>query len=122
MITSQIFKTKVPIDLLFELLDNICVKNNKYYILDMDSYKKGIYEKTIDIFLDKIKDYYHSSKKKKYFEEKKVCFNNFVTIVRQILKINNIGFSKQIKYVKSEYHIVYFIYFYTQENDEQTNC
>ena len=40
---SQIFKEHISNNILFDLLDKISVKNDKYYILNKVSYKKGEY-------------------------------------------------------------------------------
>ena len=41
--SSQIFKKPISIDILFSLLDKICEKTSKYYIIDMNSFKKMNY-------------------------------------------------------------------------------
>ena len=41
--SNQIFKMIVPKELIINLLDAICLKNEKHYILNNDSYKKGMY-------------------------------------------------------------------------------
>jgi hypothetical protein len=38
---SQLFKTEIDNDLLFNYLDLVCEKTEKYYIYDICSYKKG---------------------------------------------------------------------------------
>jgi hypothetical protein len=105
----QIFKEKLPPDKLFNLLDELCVKNEKYYIFNMISYKKGIFTEKIMDFLNTCKPYYFTSKQK--YLERKMNYNNFMTIVRQICNLNNIFYSSKIKYNKSLYEIEYYIYF-----------
>ena len=41
--SNQTFKKPFPNELLIELLDNISSKTDKYYIINNDSYKKGIF-------------------------------------------------------------------------------
>jgi hypothetical protein len=105
----QIFKNKIPNNLLFELLDKICLKNEKHYIFTNESFKKGIYTQEINIFLNSCIPYYHLSKRK--YLEKQLTRNSFVNILRQICNFNNITYTSQIKYDKSTYDIVYHIYF-----------
>ena len=38
--SHQLFKKNVPNDLLFSLLNALCIKNEKYYIFDINSFKK----------------------------------------------------------------------------------
>jgi hypothetical protein len=107
--TSQIFKKNIPNELMFQLFDNICSKNEKHYILNRISFKKGLYNNLILDFFEKCKTYYHNSKKK--YLERKLSYNNFTTVVRQICNFNNIKYTTQIKYDKSIYDIIYIIYY-----------
>jgi predicted site-specific integrase-resolvase len=107
--TSQIFKKQVPNEILFKLLENICSnKNEKYYILNSISFKKGLYCDSISIFLELCKPFYYNSKKK--YLERKITYNMFTTVIRQICNFNNIKYTTQIKYDKSVYDIIYIIY------------
>ena len=106
--STQIFKKDIPNELLFNLLEIICMKNDKHYILNTDSFKKGTFNENIQDFIEICKHYYHNSKKK--YLEKKLTYNSFITIVRQICNYNNLTYTSQIKYNKSSYDIVYIIY------------
>lgn len=109
--SSQIFKKKIPTQMLFELLDKIAVVTEKRYILGKAAYKKGNSESNtiIQEFLNQCKDYYYLSKQK--YLEKKLTYNSFITVVRQICNYNNITYTSQILYSKSDYTIEYSIYF-----------
>ena len=107
--SNQIFKNNVPNELLFDLLEKICVKTTKYYYFNIDSFKKGIFTQDINQFFEQCKPYYHISKKK--YLEKKITYNTFITVLRQICNFNKIIFTSQIKYDKSKYNIVYYVYF-----------
>ena len=106
--SSQIFKKNVPNEFLFNILDELCIKNDKYYIFNVDSFRKGLYKELIPKFLETCKPYYHISKRK--YVEKKLTFNTFITVLRQICNFNNITYTSQIKYDKSNYSIIYYIY------------
>ena len=106
--STQIFKKKVPNEILLELLDVICLKNEKHYTLDIYSFKKGILNEVIPKFLSRCNEYYHISKRK--YLEKKLTYNSFVTVIRQICNFNKITYTSQIKYDKSKYAILYYIY------------
>ena len=107
--STQIFKKNVPTESLYSLLDEICLKNDKYYIFNNNSYKKGIFNNSITDFIEECKPYYHISKQK--YLERKSTYNSFTTILRQICKFNKITHTSQIKYDKSTYDIIYYIYF-----------
>ena len=106
--STQIFKNRVPSEWLFELLDQLTSKTEKFYTFNNNSYKKGIFNNLIVEFLEKCVPYYHVSKRK--YLECKLTYNSFITILRQICKFNNIKYTSQIKYDKSNYDIVYYIY------------
>lgn len=107
--STQIFKNQIHNSLLFELLDKICFKNEKHYTLNKDSFKKGVYCEDIQNFLKTCMPYYHLSKRK--YLEKKLTYNSFITVLRQICNYNKITYTSRIKYDKSMYDIVYYIYY-----------
>lgn len=107
--TTQLFKNQVPNDFLFLLLDAICIKTDKYYILNRNAFKKGLYSDVFIKFLEDCKPYYHLSKRK--YCSRKLTYKNIITVIRQICNNNSITYTSQIKYDKSVYEIVYFIYF-----------
>jgi hypothetical protein len=106
---SKIFKAQIPNNLVFELLEKICVKNTKYYTLNNESFKKGIYTEDIQNFINVCIPFYHISKRK-YLERNLNC-NSFITILRQICKNNKILYRSSIQYYNSTYDIIYYIYF-----------
>ena len=107
--STQIFKKKIPNEYFFELLDKICVKNKDYYLINIISFKKGMYNSYIKDFFDLCRDYYHISKRK--YIDKTITYNSFTTIVRQICNFNKIIYKNEIKYERSSYDINYYVYF-----------
>jgi len=107
--STQIFKNQIPNNVLFDLLDKICLKNEKHYTFNMVSFKKGIYSEEIQKFINYCIPFYHLSKRK--YLERKLCHNSFTTILRQICNFNKINYTSEIKYDKSKYDIVYYIYY-----------
>jgi hypothetical protein len=109
--STQIFKSKIDTKLLYELLDKIAFKNEKFYMFNNESFKKGVIQEDIPNFIEDCKEFYHLSKQK--YLERKLTYNSFTTILRQICKYNKIIYTTQIKYDSSTYNIIYFIYFST---------
>ena len=105
--STQIFKNQISNNLFFELLDKICLKNEKHYTFNVDSFKKGVFKDDIQKFITICSPYYHISKRK--YLEKKLTYNTFTTILRQICNFNKITYTSQIKYDKSNYSIIYYI-------------
>jgi hypothetical protein len=109
MSLNQIFRKTFPKEDLIALLDDICIKTEKYYILNNDSYKKGNYTNSIPPFINGCRQYYHVSKQK--YVDRKHTYKSFMTIIRQICKLHEIIYTSDIKYDKSKYDIVYHIYY-----------
>jgi hypothetical protein len=107
---SQIFKSEFPSEKLMTLLEGIAFKHKNYYLFNNAAYKKGILDNSIVEFIKECIPYYHVAKQK--YLEKKLSYNTFVTIMRQICNFNKITYTSQIKYDKSLYNIDYYIYFY----------
>ena len=107
--STQIFKKNIPNETLFNLLDSICLKNEKHYTLNIVSYKRGLFKEIIQKFVSDCVPYYHISKRK--YLERKLTYNSFTTILRQICNYNKITYTSQIIYDKSTYGIVYYIYY-----------
>ena len=106
---KQIFKKQIPITILYELLEEISLKTDKYYAIDLSAYKKMIFQNLHVEFLKIIKEYYHNSKR--FYIDREFTYNSFTNIIRQICKSNDITFHSSIKYNTSKYNIDYFIYF-----------
>ena len=68
-----------------------------------------MFNNVITDFITQCIPYYHLSKRK--YLDRKLSYNSFITIIRQICNFNNITYTSQIKYDKSTYDIIYFIYF-----------
>lgn len=118
--SHQIFKDDIPNNILYELLSEICTtKNDKYFVVDKIAFKKAQFNKILQPFLDSLDKYYHESKK--FYLKRKLNYTKFVTIIRQICKKNEIPFSNTIKYDKSTYNIIYYIYLVNDNNSDNTS-
>ena len=106
--SKQLFKIPIPSDILFSFLNELCITSDKYYIISNEIYKKGIFNNSIQEFIEKCTPYYHVSKKK--YLERKMTYNNFTTILRQICNYTKTIFTTHFKYDKSKYNIVYHIF------------
>lgn len=117
--SHQIFKDDIPNSILYNLLTEICTtRNDKYFVVDKIAFKKAQFNKSLQPFLDSLDKYYHESKK--FYLKRKLNYTKFITIIRQICKKNEIPFSNTIKYDKSTYNIIYYIYL-VNNNNENSN-
>jgi hypothetical protein len=106
---TQMFRKIVPRELLFQLLDKICLKTGKYYLFDMNAYRKLMFYNLCTDFCESLKEYYHLGKHT--YLNRTITYNAFTTIIRQICKGSDILFSTKIKYNESKYNIDCFIFF-----------
>ena len=107
--TGQIFRKEYPKEHLMEFLDKYAEKKSNYYLLTKISFKKAVYDKSIVNFCFQLKKYYYRSKHK--YLDKFQTYRSFMTIIRQICRYHHLGLASTIKYDKSDYEIVYYIYF-----------
>lgn len=106
---SKIFKENVPDEELFIFLDKIALKTENYYQIDINSYKKMIYNKYNEKFIEILYEYYNSTKYS--YLDRELTYNSFTNIIRQICKSKNIPYQSKIHYNKSKYGIIYLIYY-----------
>ena len=105
---SQIFKKKIPVTILYDLLDTYSYNNEKFYLINDVLFKKVKFNNMLENFLEKIKPYYFESKK--FYVERQITYVRFTTIIRQIAKLHGLHFSSKILYDHSKYNINYYIY------------
>ena len=100
MISNQYF---------FETLDKIClIQNDKYYLINNAAFKKMRLLELYDPFIEDLKNHYKKSKL--HYLTRQPKYNYFTTIIRHICKANKVMYSSKIKYDKSNYEIIYYIY------------
>ena len=108
---SLIFKKNIDFnkDILYNFLNQYCIyQENKYFILDKVSFKKYLYNDKIREFYDIMKTLYKINKL--FYLDREITFKNFITIIRHICKYFEITYQSSIKYNKSKYEIIYYIY------------
>jgi hypothetical protein len=101
---DQLFKTDVPYDILDDFLQSCTDDTNAF---GKDAYKKACLSGSINIFLDRLKDYYFTSKQ--IYITRKMSYKNIVTIIRHVCNHLNVQYTSKIFYTRSSYEIVYYI-------------
>lgn len=109
MSNNQLFRVNVKNEVLFELLDKICQKKDRYYYLDQNAFRKMLFHEYDKEFFNSIKENYYSSKQ--FYLTRTMSYKSFTNVVRQICKHNNILFNSYIRYNDSKYMIEFYIYF-----------
>ena len=107
--TSQLFKENIPMTILYDFLEKICVNdiNNHWFVFSKAAFKKAEIYNLLTNFKEVIKPYYHMSKQ--YYVERDLTFIRFTTIIKQICHLNNKEIISKIVYNKSKYEMEYYI-------------
>lgn len=114
---SQIFKKIYPKEDLLSFLKKYSTNHGKFLLFSKSSFKKIKIDNMDQHFFDTLKPYYHNSKQ--FYVNRKPIYKHFITIIKQLCKINNIPYNSNIIYSKSTYELQYKI-FHTFELN-QTN-
>ena len=101
----SLFKEKVSLLVLFELLDKISLKTETYYMIDHNSFKQLVFNDLFFPFVKKIKPCYYISKR--YFLTRELTFCSFMNIIKQICKSHEIKYDVRIKSGQSVYNVYY---------------
>jgi len=103
---NQIFKTIVTPDILWTFLKDNGEAENDYYIFNKVLYKKAVFRETISPFIKGLIEHYHESKK--HYINRKMDYNKFITVLRQLCNSNDIAYKTNMVYNSSTYEIVYY--------------
>lgn len=105
---SQIFKQNINPEILFNFLNKYATDKGKYFVFSNISYNTAKYHDDVSKFCNELTPYYHNAKQ--YYITRKMNYNNFTTLIRQICKLCLINFVSKTEYNNSAYSIVYYIY------------
>ena len=120
----SVFKTHVDMEILYRLLDQISTRMDKchrlcvgeaplpsqyWYVIDINSFRLlQFYHDTLyQTFVDTLMPCYHVSKQ--FYLTRKLTYNSFNTIVRQICNENGIEVIRKPRYNQSMYSVDYFV-------------
>jgi hypothetical protein len=104
---GRIFYEPIDAKILYDLLDQICLKTEKHYIVNIIAYRKMMFLKLHLPFLNAIVSKYQVSKR--FYVTRKLTFRSFITIVKQLCHHNHITTHSNVQYFESEYIINYFV-------------
>ena len=106
---TDIFVKPIDKSILFNLLDKICLRKSKYYVIDKNSYKSMLFTRIHVEFINQLYEYYNPTKH--FYLNRELTYNSFTNIVRQICKNNDIKITSQVRYNKSASNIDFYVYF-----------
>jgi hypothetical protein len=104
----QLFKFELPFSIVKTIINDICIKTDKYYLFTYLQYKKEEYNNNISQICDMLTNYYREAKL--FYVKRVQTFNSFNTVLRQLCKLHNIPFSISVKYNQGRSYSQYKIY------------
>ena len=105
----QLFNTKVPLEMVISFLTHISndiIRNDKYYVVNTNSYRKCVADGSLIKFCDGIRSMYIPSKRR--YAENVDTYSRFLTVIRQVCRVHGIAIKKSR--VGSGHNNTYFIY------------
>lgn len=107
----KLFRSPVPIDLLYTLLDQIAIKKTKYYILDENCFRSLLYKPELyHAFVNDVSPFYHTSKAF-YITRTHETINSFMTAINQICKHQGVQVEHKPIYrdgIKTHEYYIYY--------------
>ena len=97
---------KSTIDFFSEVLEKLGTFEKGTVLININHYKRGIYNGSIQEFFERMYPFYYDSKKH-YVDYDKVTYSKFITVLRQISHKNQIAYEYKIKYNHSKHYIEY---------------
>ncbi len=107
--SQQLFKIDPSKNIILDFLETNSEKKDKYYLFDKCAFKKSKLNKSVEEFIETVKEYYHESKQ--IYVNRQLSYKMIVTILRQLCKYHHIPFFSKINYSHSKYNICYKIYY-----------
>ncbi len=94
----QIFYILVPLNLLYDFLDKVCVFEMTNFFFDQNSFKRMVYENLYETFLTSLKEYMKPAKYIHY-KSKPLNYMLVVSILKEICKQQNLNMRKNNGYL-----------------------
>ena len=105
---NQIFKTLIVPNIFWDFLKENGEEFEWHYIFSKILYKKAVFHETIEPFIKGLVVHYHESKK--HYITRKMDYNKFITVLRQLANSLEVQYKTEMVYNNSTYEIVYFFY------------
>lgn len=105
---SRVFKTIPHYTILFNVLDEVCDKDETGFVVTESVFRILSRKNAIAEMFDVLEPYYHTSKK--YYLSRSLDYSGFLTVVRQVCKVNCISYVSRIEYTHSSYDKKLVIY------------
>lgn len=110
----QVLKREFPSGEIYKFVSDCGshILDGKYYVFDVNNYKRSLYDNRMNDFFVQLKEYYYTTKYTLYIESRKshMTYQSFMTILRQVCRSARVEIVKKIAYEKSKYQPHYNIF------------
>ena len=97
---------KSTVEFFSDFLEKLGTLEKGTVLINVNHYKRGIYNGSIHEFFERLYPFYYDSKKH-YVDFDKVTYSKFITVLRQISHKNQVAYEYKIKYNHSKHYIEY---------------
>jgi hypothetical protein len=116
--TSQLFRRPIDKDQMNYFLSQICLKTDRYFLVNRNAYNKLIFLGLVPAFLSALRPFYHESRQHFVDESVPFTFNRFNTLIRQYVRSHShegdeggIKMVSHVRYVDKVYSMEYLLYY-----------
>ena len=105
----QLFNTSVPRKTVIDFLSHISndnVRDDKYFVINMNSYRKSFADNSFMEFCEAIRPYYIPSKQR--YVDSVETYSRFLTVIRQVSRVTRMEIKKMR--IGSGHNNTYFVY------------
>jgi hypothetical protein len=111
---KRLFRADAPVADLFTLLDRICEKTSRYFVLDVTAFNKLKYHGLYADFADRVRVEYMP--RQKFYADRPLTFRSFSNMVRQICRAGGVPVDSHQTYYNAV-HMVEMRVYYTPGPD-----
>jgi hypothetical protein len=97
---------QIPLHILYEFLEKVCLKYAHCYDFDYNAYRKMTFQQCHLAFIEQLKPYYRVD-----ITQTPVSFQSIVNMIRQICRFQKVKFLPIKTYHNSRYFVHYHIYY-----------
>lgn len=105
---SQVFCSVPDYLKVITVLDNVCNKDEKFFVVNNITYKQLLYSESIEKFYDYLRPYYHKSKQ--FYLNIERGYSGFLSVLRQLCKIFSILYVSKVVHLHGTYTNTMIIY------------
>jgi protoporphyrinogen oxidase len=105
---SQVFRTVPDYHKVFSLLNEVCDKSEKIFVIKDTTFRQLLYNEKIEEFYDYLRNFYHKSKQ--FYLNITRGYSGFLSVLRQLCKIFDVSYISKVVHHHATYTNTLLIY------------